>query len=216
MSKHKKNKKSSLYYSIKYYVNNNIRQYLVVATIFIIGIAAGVIIINYLQDESKNQINETIKTFINCLKDSSYQIDYSNLLKRVMINHMLFTFILWFLGCSVIGIPIAYILIASKGFSLGYTVSSVIFSLGIEKGTLFILLTLFLQNIFVIPSILSIAVSGTNLYKSIIKNRRMENIKIEIIRHTLFCFIMLLVLLISSFIEVYMSGFLIKTCVRFF
>ena len=49
---------------------------------------------------------------------------------------------------------------------------------------------------FSIPAIIAIAVSAFKLYKSIVKDRNKENIKIEIIRHTIFSLIMLLVLLL--------------------
>lgn len=215
MRKHEKSKKN-FFYNMKQYVFNNIKQYLIIATIFLIGIVVGIIVVNYLQDESKNQINETITTFIKYLKDDSYKIEYASVFKSVMIKHILFTLCLWFLGCSVVGLPVVYILIGYKGFSLGYTISSIIFTLGMGKGTGFVFLSLFLQNIFVIPAILSIAVSGSNLYKSIIKNKRIENIKIGIIRHTFFCIFMLVFLMIASFVEVYISGFLIDTCTNFF
>ena len=67
---------------------------------------------------------------------------------------------------------------------------------------------MFLQNIISIPAILALGVSGNRLYKSIIKNKQRENIKIEIVRHTLFCGMMLILLIISALIEVYISSYL--------
>lgn len=66
------------------------------------------------------------------------------------------------------------------------------------------------QNILFIPGILALAVSGMKLYKSIVKDKRKENIKLEITRHTLFCVLILLLLEISAFIEVYISTNLLQ------
>ena len=66
-----------------------------------------------------------------------------------------------------------------------------------------------------IPCILAVAVSGINLYKSIIKDRRKENIKIEIIRHTIFCLIMLAVMAIGALIETYISSNLLVGVVNY-
>lgn len=71
------------------------------------------------------------------------------------------------------------------------------------------------QNILFIPCILALAVSGMKLYKSIVKDKRKENIKVEITRHTIFCAIILGVLEISAFIEVYISTNLIQICAKY-
>ena len=197
------------------HVTLNLKQYIIISTIFLIGIILGVILVNNTQDETKTQIGKNIATFIYKLKFEC-EIDYSSLLKNVIINHIIFIFIIWFMGCTVIGIPIVYAMIAFKGFSLGYTISLIIYILGFQKGIAFCTITLLLQNILIIPAILSIAVSGMNLYKAIMKDKRKENIKIEIIKHTIFSLAILLVLLIASCLEVYGSNMLLSLCIRYF
>lgn len=53
------------------------------------------------------------------------------------------------------------------------------------------------------------------LYKSIVKDKRKENIKIEITRHTIFCAFMMLLLEVSAFIEVYASTNLLQICAKY-
>lgn len=53
------------------------------------------------------------------------------------------------------------------------------------------------------------------LYKSIVKDKRRENIKVEITRHTIFCAFILLILELSAFVEVYVSTNLLQICVRY-
>lgn len=93
---------------------------------------------------------------------------------------------------------------------MGYTVSASISILGVSKGLAFILSALLLQNLIFIPAIFAISVSGIKLYKSIIKDKRRENIKVEIIRHTIFSILMAVLLVASSAIEVFMSNNLLK------
>ena len=120
------------------------------------------------------------------------------------------------MGCTIIGIPIVYILITFKGFSLGYTISSIIFTLGTGKGILFSIITLLLQNLITIPAILALAVSGMKLYQSMMKDKRKENIKVEMIRHTIFSVFIAFILMISAFVEVYLSNSLLTLCISFF
>lgn len=98
---------------------------------------------------------------------------------------------------------------------MGYTISAFISILGIQKGLAFTISNLLLQNIIFIPAILAISVSGFKLYKSIIKDKRRENIKIEIIRHTIFSCVMLICLVIASIVEVFISNNLLKIIIKY-
>ena len=88
--------------------------------------------------------------------------------------------------------------------------------MGLSKGIFFIIVSLVLQNILFIPAIIAIAVSAFKLYKSIIKDRNKENIKIEILRHTVFSIIMLLVLCLASLAEILISTNLLKKIIQYF
>ncbi len=103
-----------------------------------------------------------------------------------------------------------------RGFCIGYTVSSLIAILGTGKGTLFFITSMLIQNLIMIPCILALAVSGIKLYKSIVKDKRRENIKGEILRHTLFSLIILIFLIIASLIETYLSSNLFTLCINAF
>jgi len=56
---------------------------------------------------------------------------------------------------------------------------------------------------------------GMKLYKSIMKIKNRENVKFEIVRHTIFTTIMLIPLVISSAIEVYVSNNLFTWIIDF-
>ena len=88
--------------------------------------------------------------------------------------------------------------------------------MGMGKGLSFILITLLPQNIIFIPCIIGIGVSGFKLYKSIVKDRNKDNIKVEVLRHTIFSSIMLLVLCIASVIEILISTNMLKNFIKYF
>ena len=88
--------------------------------------------------------------------------------------------------------------------------------MGLSKGLLFIFITILLQNLIFIPAILALAVSGFKLYKSIVKDNRKENIKLEIIRHTIFSIVMLALLIVSSLIEIFISTNILKILIKYF
>ena len=200
---HKKN--SKLIEAIKKHVKENIKPYLFVSCILLIGIILGVIFINNVKETQSQEIQNYINEFITKLKDGA-SIDNGKLLKNSIINNLILVIIMWFAGSTVIGIPIVLGIVMYRGFCLGYTASSIIAILGSTKGALFVITSMLLQNIIVIPSILALAVSGIKLYKSILKDKRKENIKGEIIRHTLFSLIILAFLILASVIETYLSS----------
>ena len=174
----------------------------------------GIIIVNNSNEVQKTELNNYITGFITELKNGS-KLDYFKLLQTSFFNNFLTVIILWFMSSTVIGIPLVYGEIGYKGFCLGYTISSVVAALGTGKGILFVVTSMLLHNIIFIPSILLLSVSGINLYKSIIKDRRKENIKIEIIRHTIFSLIILVILLLASLIETYVSSNLLISIIKY-
>jgi len=80
---------------------------------------------------------------------------------------------------------------------------------------LFLLSALLLQIIVFIPCILALAVSGMRLHNSIMQDKRRENIKLEILRHTLFSLFIIVMLIISSLIEVYLSKNMLLLLIKY-
>ena len=83
--------------------------------------------------------------------------------------------LLWFLGSTVIGFPLIYVVVGYKGYCIGYTISSVIATVGTGKGIIFIIATMLIQNIIYIPTILTLSVSGIKLYRLIIPLLKFDN-----------------------------------------
>lgn len=196
--------KSMLKNMILGYINENIKIYAIVTLMFLIGWVIGIIFVNNSQEVQQEQINGYINTFIQGIK-SDAEISKPEILKNSILSNLGITVLLWFLGSTVIGMPLIYIVILYKGYSIGCTISAIVASLGTGKGIVFILSTILLQSIIYIPCLLSLAVSGVKLYKQIMEDRRTENIKIQILRHSIFCVFIFLMLVIAALIETYIS-----------
>ena len=197
------------------HIINNLRAYLSVIVVFLIGIVLGVVVINNSSAEQITQINDYINNFISDLKEYG-DIDKTTLLAETFFNNLYLILALWFVGSTVIGIPIVYGMIAYKGFCLSYTISSSIITLGTWNGTVFSLASMFLQNIIYIPCMMALAVSGIKLYKSILKDKRRENIKFEIIRHIMFSALIGSIMLLGTLVETYISTNLIISFINIF
>lgn len=190
------------------HIKNNLKEYISVIIVFLIGIVLGVILLNNSNDIQKQELNSYVNDFVTQL-NSGISIDKFQLLKNVLLNNLIIVIGLWFIGSTVIGIPIVYAIVAYKGFCLSYSISAILAVLGGSKGIFFVLASMLPQNIIYIPCILALAVSGIKLYKSIMKDRRIENVKGEIFRHIFFSLFIAILFIIGSLVETYISSSII-------
>ena len=197
------------------HIKENLKAYIIISFILLIGIILGIIFINHMTDSRSQEVKNYLTNFINSLKSGS-TIDNGQLLKKSIGNNLFLVLFMWFVGSTVIGIPIVIGMVAFRGFCLGYTISASVAVFGTGKGILFFVTSMLLQNLIFLPCMMALAVSGIKLYKSIMKDKRKENIKFEIFRHTIFSLIILIALLLSSVIETYVSTNLLMLCISYF
>ena len=163
----------------------------------------GIAFINHASDTQMQEIS----SYVNSLKDNiklSDEINKTAILIQSMKQNVLFVILIWFLGCTIFGSFLNYIAILYKGFSIGYTVSAMIATLGVKSGTIFAVASLLLQNLIFLPMIFMLSNSGIKLYKNL-REDKYVNMKFEFIRHTMIALIALAFSVIASFIEVYLS-----------
>ena len=196
------------------HINNNLKDYIILVLFFIVGIILGVIFINNTNSSQQEQISNYINGMLESLK-GEYTVDNISLLKSSIADNIKLTIALWFAGSTVIGVAFIYGIIAYRGFCNGYTLASIIGVLGTQKGIIFLITSLLFQNIIFIPCLLALGVSGLKLYHSIMKDKRKENIKMEIYRHTIFSVLMLIGLIFSSIVETYISSRLFTYIIKY-
>ena len=211
----KRNKQLKIKELVKNHINNNAKEYVLISLLFIIGIFLGVLFVNNMQETTRAEVSSYMNNFIEKFKNTE-NIDKIALVKTSIFQNLILAITIWFFGTTVIGIPVVFGMIIYRGFCLGYTIAVIISMMKVSKGLLFVTISLITQNIIAIPAILALAVSGFKLYKSIIKDKRKENIKPEVIRHTIFSIIMVIILIMSSFIEIFISTEILRNTIKYF
>lgn len=197
------------------FVKNNIKEYIIISLIFLIGIFLGVMFVNNLTEEQKMEIVSYINTYKEAFSQGNSN-DNITLLQNNIRENIILTLLIWFIGSTIIGIPIVFGIIAFRGFCLGYTVSAVTVVFGVGKGIAFTLISILMQNILFVPAIISLGVSALKAYKSIYSDKRKENIKLEIVRHTVFSALILVVLIASAVVETQISTNLLRGLIKYF
>ena len=154
----KENKRLKIGNTIYQHITNNSKEYILLTLIFLIGIFLGVMFINNIQETQRGEITSYLNNFIDKLKNTE-KLESVEILKTTIIENIILAITLWFFGTTVIGIPVVFGIILYRGFCLGYSIASIILTIGVGKGIIFVLISLLLQNIIFIPAIIAIGVS---------------------------------------------------------
>jgi len=195
------------------HISENINIYFRVLLIFIIGICIGIAIVNQLPETGLQDINEYIETSINVLKSRS-EISKIQILKSSLFKNIIVVFIIWFFGLTLIGSFVLYFITLSIGITFGYTLAAIMTSFTFIQGVLFFLTAMLLQNVINIPSIIFLITQGIKSYKELAIKQN-TSLKYILAKYSAYSFLVMILLIIASLIEVYVSGNLIYTIVKY-
>ena len=107
---------------------NNFREYTIAGIIFFIGILLGIAFVNNLNHLQIESITTYITNSITALKEEN-ALNQILMLKENIKQDIFTVALLWILGSTVIGLLLVYLIICFKGFCLGYTISSILYTL---------------------------------------------------------------------------------------
>lgn len=127
---------------------------LIITTIFLI---LGILFLAIISKSNKELVTETLNNFFKNI--SAKKINTNIALFNSLSNNMIVNITIWLLGISIIGIPIILLILSTKSFILGFSISSIIYNYGI-KG---IILTL----IYIVPHIMNLFITILLSYYSI-------------------------------------------------
>ena len=200
----------SLFYRVKRWLlkhfQDNFLIYFSLTIIFVIGIIIGAITIKVLNIEQKNSIITFLNSFFKTMDNIG--LDNLSVLKQSIIDNFKTIGIIWATGLIIIGIPVIPIITTFRGFALGFTVGFLVNEYGI-KGFLFSILGILPQNLFIIPGIISISVTGMAFSINSIKNKknRLKNNRIgsNIINYSILILFFSIIVFIGILIEAYIS-----------
>lgn len=123
--------------------------YLTLAGAYIAGLIFGALGVRALGSEETSQLGKFLDSLL-VSQPSGLEPQFLSKLARDMLIMMAG---IWFLGLTVVGVPLVYLIVFTRGFILGFTVSFFIHAKG-TTGLLLILTTVFFPAIFSIPLLL--------------------------------------------------------------
>ena len=138
------------------YIIRNKKNFIIIISLFCIGVGMGIFFINNLNDIQQNEVSIYIGEVIKIIKGTD-SFDKMKLLFFSIKENVFSILIIWFLGCTIIGGIFIYVAMIYKGFLLGYTIAAMMAVLGIKQGIFISLISILFQNIFFLPAYFLIA-----------------------------------------------------------
>lgn len=183
------------------HLKSNSMIYIFLLIIFLIGIVTGSIY--YKHSVSEEELSSYLQE--NFLKwDETSDHNTYEMLKETMIKNIGVAILFWLLGASVIGLPILLFYMIYKGFTLGFTLSTILATFGLAKGNLINFIMLFFQNVIFVPIMMIAMVSAIRVAINLLK--RQKDIKMELLRHTLVCVFCAIGFFIAAGVEIFFNS----------
>lgn len=189
---------------------NNQKMILILLGITIIGIIAGSVFMTFITNEDKTLSAEYLKSFFDNIGNN--KLDYIASLKNNFLSSFIYITIIFLLGISVIGVPIALIMYFAKSFTLGFTLSTIILNYGF-KGILYTIIYIFPSHIiklilFTMLVMYAIKVSSYLIYA--IFNKLEINFKDIMNKYFKVFVICLIGITITSILDTFLTPFLLE------
>ncbi len=102
--------------TIGQYISNNLKEYILVLIIFVIGIFLGVMFINNCSEEQETSVISYINEFIEKFKTME-NLDKSDLLMDSIKSNIGLAIIIWLAGTTIIGMPVVLGIILFRDFA---------------------------------------------------------------------------------------------------
>ncbi|MFZ5965824.1 MAG: stage II sporulation protein M [Bacillota bacterium] len=193
------------------HIQGNILIYFIVIMFFVIGISSGAFTVKALSATHKQELIGYLKSFFQLLSDNEFE--ELAILKQSLLNNLQSGALIWILGVTVIGIPLILLLIAVRGFIIGFTVGFLVENIGL-KGFLFSLVSIVPQNLFIIPGLIIIAVIAISFSTMVIKNRlnktQKQNIFSQFVLYSMIIFFLFLIIGVGCIVEAYITPIFMK------
>ena len=178
-------------------------------SVVIIGIITGSIFFTFISNNDKTEVINLINNFLTTIKDSTF--DSGLALKNSSITNLILVVFIWIFGMSIIGLLFNVFIIYIKPFFLGFSVASLIGSLGI-KGIVMAFIYVFPSQIINIIAIMILGIYSVifsiHLIKLIMQKKNSNN---NIFKKY---FVIFIFAIISSVISALSDSYLLPNLVK--
>lgn len=200
----RKGKQMRLTHRLKRHVTENKWQYLLIVLIFLAGVILGDFKADDLTSGVKDHLLGLIDSYLKGGTESA--VAKQAILWNSFLNQAKSITAIWFLGLTIIGMPLILAIVFLKGFSLGFTISFLVSERAVS-GILISVLSILPQNLIYIPLLIIWSVVGINFSIYITRSRTGNGVPLGrgFVGYTLLMLISLVIVLVGALIEAYLA-----------
>lgn len=192
-------------------IEKNFWLYVVTVLCLCTGIVLGIYATSYMKTVDKTELTSYLNSFLTNIKAGD--VKHLIIAKEAIINNLIFIAAIWFLGLTIVGIPVSLIVNVIKGFTLGFTMNFFLQTIG-TKGLGLSLLLVLPQNLIYIPCIIIASVISMefslNLLRENIYKKWTSNLGIKITQYTLSMTALFAIMLVGVLFEAYLSPIIVR------
>jgi stage II sporulation protein M len=197
--------------NINEHIQQNFWLYVISLLCILTGIVLGTYTVKYMGVSERSDLASYFTSFTQNILQEDFK--YKDIFIDVLKNNISLVFAVWFLGLTLVGIPIILIIDVVKGFTIGFSISFVINGLG-TKGLGVVLLGILPQNIIYIPCILIASVISMEFSLNILRDKiikqRLNSIWIKLTSYS-FIFVIVSAFMCTGFLfETYVTPSLVR------
>jgi len=185
------------------YFHDNAPIFFILMISLIIGIIAGAFTVVAMDTHQKSELYSYVNGFFQTQKSTMSGVE---LFKQLFTNYLKLILLLWFLGATVLGIPLIFGLIGFEGFTIGFTVGFIFDVFSDIRGIMFILSSILPQILIVIPFLIILSISGAKFslyllngegHKKITKNE----VRLRLVSHSTISLLAVAAVALGAFIQ---------------
>lgn len=188
---------------VKEYFRERIFLFILVFILFLMGVIFGVLATGALDPAQSNNL----LSYLNQGLHGEIFISNRVYMRQTIAANIKTVFFLFFMGISVIGLPLALLLIFTRGFTIGYSVSFLLRTMGF-KGLVLTLTGVAPHNLLIIPSIFLMVIAIIDIAAALTKIRftnKQVAIGEELIKCAVLTLVVLSMMIFAGFIQGYIT-----------
>ncbi|HQA50182.1 MAG TPA: stage II sporulation protein M [Syntrophomonadaceae bacterium] len=188
---------------LKQHIRNNRWQYLVISLVFFIGLGMGTQKVAGLEGGVRDYLGEMIDNYLQ--EGQEAPIYGVSIFLAAAATQGKTVLAIWFLGLTIIGVPLILAVVFLRGYALGFTIGFLVHQKG-GAGIIMSILSILPQNIVYIPFLIIWSVIAVNFSAYLVgRNPGGVSLGKALVNYSLLLAVFLAMFMTGAFIEAYLS-----------